>query len=633
MGQLKKEFPDIFHHLHPVRNNGMLHTEITSKSSKQLWWICNANPQISHFFRQKVVNMTKHKVFRCSVCCSIGGKRPDLISHWDYEKYVMKPSKIGATIKTLYDSVSKKEKFYWKCPRGHVERLPLSIAAKNQRKNICKKCNSILYTHPQHAECYASQNALDILDISAGLKRKVYWTCSEGHLDLVSVNERVREGVGCRICSGKKIVAGINSLADFNPNLLKEWDWEKNDQLGISPYDIGPGFNSKKVFWLCNKHGSYSATIGNRNHRTNPTGCGKCRPQSSRNEIRIFTELDYLFNHVEHRKKINNTEIDIYLPDLRIGIQFDGWYWHRNAHQKDKKQRELLADCGIKLIRFRERPLDPTDPTDLFVMKNSLISFEDILMLVKAVIKINGTQLDPVIYKKIEDYVNAGGFAATKQYTKILTSSFKIPKATSLEGLYPEIAREWDYELNHPVTPRMITPGIKGDVNGENYFWKCSKKTEHESYQMPVYSRTGRERQGCPRCAGRVVTTENNLRHMFPKLAEMFDRANNKIEGERICSNEIMPKSGRKFNWLCDAGHEIRDKSPDQMSKAKYFYGCRKCYETAIEKGEIKVGNHKYDNSEVIRLYKIHNNLSKVSRIIGCSPSTVSNILKKELQI
>ena len=168
-----------------------------------------------------------------------------------------------------------------------------------------------------------------------------------------------------------------------------------------------------------------------------------------------------------------------------------------------------------------------------------------------------------------------------------------------------------------------------GDVNGNNYYWKCLKNLGHDSYQMPVYSRTGVERQGCPQCAGRKPTTGRNLQVIYPALAEMFDQAENHIDGEQVWSHQIAPNSGLKYNWVCDEGHKIFDKSPDQMSKAKYFNGCDICYEAAKKNGTIKVGNHRHNHARIIELYSRLNNLTEVAKIVGCSPTTVSNVLKR----
>ena len=41
---------------------------------------------------------------------------------------------------------------------------------------------------------------------------------------------------------------------------------------------------------------------------------------------------------------------------------------------------------------------------------------------------------------------------------KITLNSFNVLEQNSLQAVFPEIAGEWDFELNAPVTPSMITP-------------------------------------------------------------------------------------------------------------------------------------------------------------------------------
>lgn len=62
-----------------------------------------------------------------------------------------------------------------------------------------------------------------------------------------------------------------NSLKEKRPDLVKEWDFSKNQ--GLLPENFTLGSN-KKVWWICSKCGSsYCIDI---NHRTNGTNCPYC---------------------------------------------------------------------------------------------------------------------------------------------------------------------------------------------------------------------------------------------------------------------------------------------------------------------------------------------------------------------
>ena len=84
MGLLCEEYPDIFSHLHPIRNEQIECDLLKSHSHKKVWWYCEVDPDFSHFFQDAVANRTKHGTFRCRICESAGGKRKDLNSHWNY---------------------------------------------------------------------------------------------------------------------------------------------------------------------------------------------------------------------------------------------------------------------------------------------------------------------------------------------------------------------------------------------------------------------------------------------------------------------------------------------------------------------------------------------------------------------
>ncbi len=59
----------------------------------------------------------------------------------------------------------------------------------------------------------------------------------------------------CPYCSNQKLLPGFNDLATRYPELLKEWDFNKNK---IKPNQIMPGAH-KKVWWKCPFGHSYSS--------------------------------------------------------------------------------------------------------------------------------------------------------------------------------------------------------------------------------------------------------------------------------------------------------------------------------------------------------------------------------------
>ena len=65
-----------------------------------------------------------------------------------------------------------------------------------------------------------------------------------------------------------------------------------------------------------------------------------------------------------------------------------------------------------------------------------------------------------------------------------------------LMTLCPDVAKEWDQELNGSLTPGMVMPGSHKKV-----WWRCG---DGHVWKAVVYSRTGNQKSGCPVCAGKT---------------------------------------------------------------------------------------------------------------------------------
>ena len=77
------------------------------------------------------------------------------------------------------------------------------------------------------------------------------------HLDVYKrqVREMVKSG-RCPYCSGSRLTRE-NSLAARKPELLEQWDWEKNED---SPWELSCA-NNGFAYWICEKGHSWKAKI------------------------------------------------------------------------------------------------------------------------------------------------------------------------------------------------------------------------------------------------------------------------------------------------------------------------------------------------------------------------------------
>ena len=86
-------------------------------------------------------------------------------------------------------------------------------------------------------------------DITSGSSKEVWWLCPKGHPYSIVVNQRTKRGYGCPYCSGHRVLKGINDLATTNPDLAKEWNYDKN--IDLTPCDVTAG--SRKKYGGCVK--------------------------------------------------------------------------------------------------------------------------------------------------------------------------------------------------------------------------------------------------------------------------------------------------------------------------------------------------------------------------------------------
>lgn len=102
-------------------------------------------------------------------------------------------------------------------------------------QGVVKKVGSLAETMPELAkEWHPIKNGdLTPNDITAGKFKPVWWLCPKcGYEWQASPNNRKR-GIGCPCCSGRVPKTGVNDLETLYPELLKEWNYERNSSNNL----------------------------------------------------------------------------------------------------------------------------------------------------------------------------------------------------------------------------------------------------------------------------------------------------------------------------------------------------------------------------------------------------------------
>ena len=117
--------------------------------------------------------------------------------------------------------------------------------------------------------------------------------------------------------------------------------------------------SQEKVSIICPKHGIFSQIARDHLHGN---GCGDCA-----NEIREYSSSyeKEIYNFIKSKKSelelIQNyrikKEIDVYIPDFNLGIEFNGTYWHSHLHKNKnyhKEKSDYFKSKGINIFHVWE---------------------------------------------------------------------------------------------------------------------------------------------------------------------------------------------------------------------------------------------------------------------------------------
>ena len=129
--------------------------------------------------------------------------------------------------------------------------------------------NSLASVHPELISEWSEKNLPLTPDkITFGSNKRVWWKGACGHEWETSVKARSK-GEKCPICSGARVIEGINDLATLKPLLAQEWS-KKNK---LKPTEVSVA-SHKKIIWKC-KHGhEWEASVKSRT--VNGTGYPYC---------------------------------------------------------------------------------------------------------------------------------------------------------------------------------------------------------------------------------------------------------------------------------------------------------------------------------------------------------------------
>lgn len=499
--------------------------KITLGSSKKVWWKCDKG----HEWDACVVN--RNRGTGCPYCSGrkvisgindLATINPILAKEWNYEK--------NGDLKPNMVTVNCGRKVWWKCKKGHEWEVTVDNRNRGRgcpfcgNKKILKGYNDLATVNPELVKewNYKKNGNQKPNMFLASYSKKVWWICKNGHEWQATIINRSR-GTGCPYCAGVKTIVGYNDLATVNPELIKEWNYEKNGDM--NPNIISANTN-KKVWWKCRKGHEWEAVISSRNAGN---GCPYCAKelQTSFPEQAIYYYIKKIFPDAINSDHHLNMELDIFIPSKNIAIEYDGVFWHKNS-KSDEKKNKLCEDNKIILFRVKENYNKENFENEYLKIVPCSYSDSGIKFAVEMILKYFNKEID----------VNLD-----KNRANIYSMFIQNQKEHSLLNLNPILTKEWNYEKNGDLKPDMVTVS-----SGKKVWWKCDK-----GHEWMAVIRSRNDGSGCPYCANqKILKGYNDLKTVNPKLSKEWNyEKNNGLKPDMFIGN-----SREKVWWICENGHE-----------------------------------------------------------------------------
>lgn len=541
-GSLADNYPNIAAEWHPYKNGKLLPSEVTSGSIKKVWWKCNV---CGNEWQATVGNRTNRKS-GCPFCSmrkviegktDLQTKNPGIAKEWNYEKNCdLKPTEV---------SVSSNIKVWWKCNVCGYE-WNAKVGNRTNLGRGCPKCGKLLQkntyreehiskvgslvdTNPKLAkEWHPTRNgSMTPETVSAGCSDKAWWLLpyddpnTGKHFDFewkASIASR-NSGIGCPFLSGK-CWPGFNDLTTTNHEILKYWDYSKNKR---KPELYTKG-NHEKVWWICDYGHSFKSSVAAQCRKYSCPVCNK-EKQTSFPEQAIYFYIRQILPEAINGDKtaLDGLELDIFIPSKKIGIEYDGYAWHKNT-DKDINKDTICKQKGIKLIRVREEGCKTykNDSTLVYYYKYS-----------------DWQALDKII-KEICSYLTSKciDISIERDINKIEEMYFTDKRNNSAAVSNPELLSIWHPTKNAGLTLYQFNHGSEKIA-----WWQDSLGHEYKC-RINVMTREG---EHCPYCSNRkLLVGFNDLQTKFPDIAAEWNYEKN----EGIKPSEVRYNKG-KFWFKC----------------------------------------------------------------------------------
>lgn len=347
----------------------------------------------------------------------------------------------------------------------------------------------------------------------------------------------------CPKCK-KVIVPKANSLSVLRPELAKHYSKTKNN---ISP-DLVAAHSNKHYFFEC-ACGNIELRSPNKIQNEHIV-CKHClkQYQTSFFEQALFFYIKKDFPNAENRKLIYGKEVDVYISDLNIGIEYDGMKFHSKDRIKENRKKMYLNNKGIRLINVIQIPkkLIKDNTEDVIYIKNNASNKELNQCIKKVLFSLDSTN-------SIDVDISKDSVEIEKLLPRSDDPSLYLVNNFNDINLLTEFSKKNKIPLNK--IPYKYAKKV---------WWKCS--CCGYEWEASVYKRNI-NRTGCPACTHRVFSKGiNDLQTTQPEIIlKYWDFDKNTLL--KIFPENYMASRKEIVYWKDENGKSYKDSIYNVVSK------------------------------------------------------------------
>ena len=246
---------------------------------------------------------------------------------------------------------------FWQTPVNHINRSrPRGCPVCGQRKRKLANTQTTKQFIKKAKQIHGDKYDYSTVDMNNREKNgKIKIICPK-HGEFEQLPNSHLQGYGCPKCAHEFVANCKRITQEEFINKSKKVHGDKYDYSKVKYIDL-----ETPVEIICPIHGSFYQKP---EHHLMGHGCQKCGRQFSQKEEDLFNFIKSLTSfEVRHndKKAIKPNEIDVYIPEIKIGFEFDGLYWHSEQYREKNfhlcKTNECLKN-SIRLIHIFEDEWD-----------------------------------------------------------------------------------------------------------------------------------------------------------------------------------------------------------------------------------------------------------------------------------